>query len=105
MMSVLASNDHPEVGADLVRAGKKPEHFGRSGRGGDVVVLRRFAKQAVANTPAGEVCGVSGGMQAQSEGMGGFAGGHGGILRRAPWYCRNCETEISNFRKAGHGLE
>ncbi|MCX6846923.1 MAG: hypothetical protein NTU84_10285 [Verrucomicrobia bacterium] len=54
MMAAVFGDHDAKVRADFVRAGKKIEHFRWHGGGGDVVVLRFVAKQAVAHAAAGE---------------------------------------------------
>ena len=54
MMAAVFGDHDAEVRADFVRAGKKIDHLRWHGGGGDVVVLRFVAEQAVAHAAAGE---------------------------------------------------
>ena len=54
MMAAVSGDDHAEVRADLVGAGKHRGHFRWRGGGGDVVVLGLVAQQAVPHAAAGK---------------------------------------------------
>ena len=75
-MGVLHDEDDAEVGADRLGVGEKLLHFGRFGRGGNVIVVGMEPEEFVTHAPAGKIGGVAGFLQAAGEVGGGGFGVH-----------------------------
>ena len=75
-VGVLHDEDDAEVGADSLGVGEKLLHFGRFGRGGNVIVMGMESEEFVAHAAAGKIGGVAGLLQAAGDVGGGGFGVH-----------------------------